>query len=261
MNSYQLLRITQDPVDPGKRVRVATLFKTPLKRRIIPDHVYVKRESCDFYSAEPIKKPMDADTFEKREFFYAKKRISDGKDHVSFTTDHLLPRVSSRKVIQDKNYSHITATDNSEYFMGNTDEPPIRGRKKFRKFNKSQENGDIILQSGNDPDQENKPHKVGRLHKGVVGKLIIDHRFGITMRPNSADSAKMQRQLRAVRRARTTTLGNELRKMIKKPLESPPLTQRKHFKKNAFVGCDIFDHSLATPPTPSRQSFRILGPN
>lgn len=266
MNSYQLARITQDPIDPDHRVLVHRLFTKKLRKHVIPNHYRTKEKLNDFYSFYTINNSNMQDIVgTDSQIKHTKRRITrdGGSTHPSFTSQSIETRISSKKVTQNKNESSIVQSDNKQYVMSTKPEPPRRGKKIFIE---TRRNTDIIQQSF--PSLKSKSEKKidPSQRSNNVAALLIDYNDKPhSPRPKSASMVIMRSQNSKDIRPRSEsgpiilntkeacTSYNIGKQRIDFPISR--LGKRGGFKHNEFRGCNIFGNDAKPPKKPARTSF------
>ena len=135
MNAYQLMRITQDPIDPDKRLKIHKLFAKKARRRVIPQHIYRKHYHPPrdrFYRVSGRLGTKVSHPSNNRRFSSSPSRSKIN----TILQDVDIPMTPTYKKIKcNKTKSHLIISPNHEYVTGNLFDPPVRGKRRIAKSN------------------------------------------------------------------------------------------------------------------------------
>jgi len=266
MNSYQLLKMSMDPVYSPNRIGSATMF-TQGRRRIIPNHVKQKQQEHDFFLSN---QPLAPEAVS-----HSHRRISGGRTHISYSTNDIIPTMNRQHLIS--NIGAAAEDDHDSGWVGiNTEElrDKPKGLKTFPAQRLQKHPRDIILQLSGQFETEQKTNLCNKKwkktkHKDDVKELIIGYQqkkpeqsrgvsFGtVTFEDETPtrviSSEPCRRQLKAVSSRRRTSMGKDLLRMAQR---SGKTESKKHWTcGNEFTGNNIFDGTLHGRPKATRKSF------
>lgn len=246
MNAYQLMRINQDPIDPDKRLRIHKLFEKKARRRVIPQHIYKKLyhpERDRYYRLSSPRSESHRSSINRR-FSASPPRskvntiLQDVDIPVSFTYKRILPNKTNK--------SNLRISPNHEYMTGHLFDPPIKGKRRISRKTKS--DNDVSKQGIQ--IERKSIRRLNKLHrKDNVGGLLLNNNTQI--RPKSA-------LVISKTKANISTPFATIKDVQNTPLVSQQ--GKRMFRRDTFIGTDIFGIDSQPPPKAARASFsNVMG--